>query len=662
MIDLMKIGNIKNKAGLKKYRLNKPLMNGNYLFHYLILTDNLKGLKLYNHPIYKFNNDGLNGLMLAAREKKYNILNYLVEKYKKDIKLVNKKGLNFLHYMNPNDNEYLEFIININYNLIDLYQAYSTTHITPLDLLFLQGKYNTINSIINKIDFNYKSYLSQPYHFNLLLNTNLKNNTMEKLLDTLIEKDEKILKYVDDMGYDISFPIVINKNMDLLKYIINKRGDELDKYSPISTSHIFVLAYKDGLKSNNFEMAKYILDNVMIKHNYDETDMYGNNMAHFILKMKLHHNGNYDIEKQILSKYKSWGRLNMDKKTPFDYIINLNFDKYHKFVINKPKNYSEIKDKKWVKYISNLPIDNENDMNIKMINSPYAHSNMFQARFTDIGVFSIYLSQKYKSTNNKLDGTSKGKSNELYMPIYNGDDVTPNWNDDMLLPDNMLNFNNNFPWIIIWNDDKNYWIHPHLTNLINKNKKENSSHELHYKAAFSFISMRLPDGGLHAALLFFDFTRNQIQRFDPYGDTTVLDGQMDEIFKEKIAKPCKMSYCGPDCYFPVSGFQTLSDETNSMNQKMGDFGGYCLAWSIWYVEHKMINLNVEPKDLIRKTINRFIKMNVRPMEYIRNYANYISLFRIGYLKKIGVPENIASNEHLNNMYTNIINKSIIEYK
>jgi hypothetical protein len=658
MIDLMKIGNIKNKSGLKKYRLNKPLMNGNYLFHYLILTDNLKGLKLYDHPINKLNNDGLNGLMLAAREKKYNILNYLIEKYKKDITSVNKKGMTFLHYMNPNDNEYLDLIINNIDNKIDwidLYQSYSTSHITPLDLLFLQGKYNTINSIINKIDFNYKSYLSQPYHFNLLLNSHLKNNMIEKVLDNLIEKDANILKHEDEMGYDISYPIVINENMDLLKYIIDKRGNDLDRYSPISTGHIFVLAYKQGIRGNDFTMAKYILDNIMVNHNYDETDMYGNNIAHFILKARLQNKGNYEIEKIILNKYKLWGRLNMDKKTPFDYIINLNFDKYHKFVTNKPNNYSEIKDKKWKKYIDSLPIDKEtiNNDNVQLIKSPYAHSNMFQARFTDIGIFSIYLSKKYNKTNDK--SKNKGNAVSLYMPIYNGDDVTPDWNDDMLLPDNMLNFNNNFPWIIIWNDDKNYWIHPKLTDLINKNKTK-------YDASFAFISMRLPDGGLHAALMFFDFTRNQIQRFDPYGDTTVLDGQMDEIFKEILAKPCKMSYCGPDCYFPVSGFQTLSDENNSMNQKMGDFGGYCLAWSIWYVEHKMINLKVEPKDLIRKTINSFIKMNVRPMEYIRNYANYISKFRIGYLTKIGVPENIASNEHLNNMYTNIINKSIIEYK
>ena len=644
----MKIGNIKSKTALKKYKLNKPLMNGNYLFHYLILTGNLKGLQYYKHSINNFNNDNLNGLMLAAKEKKYKILDYFLKKYSTNvINQKNRKGMNFLHYLNPNDDEYFELIENNdNVNWGNLYQNYSTNHISPLDLLFLQGKYKIINNIINKFKFNYKSYISQPYHFNLILNSNLKNNYVEKILDTLESQDENILKYNDDMGYDISYPIVLNDDFDLIKYIIKKRGTELDKYSPISTSHIFVLAYKEATKTGDYKIAKYILDNVMQNHNYDETDMHGNNIAHFLLKMRLQKKGNYEIEKEILNKYQNWGRINMEKKTPFDYIVNLDYKKYHQFVKNRPNNINNDLDKKWLKYAKELPIDNINDENVKLIQSPYAHSNMFQARFTDIGIFSIYLKEKY----NKTGG--------LYMPIYKGNDVVPDWNDDMLLPDNMLYYNNNFPWIIIWNDEKNYWIHPHLNELINKAKKQTNGH---YKAAFAFISMRLPDGGLHAALMFYDFTRNQIQRFDPYGDTSILDGQMDEIFEEKLAKPTGMSYCSPDCYFPVSGFQTLSDENNQMNQKMGDFGGYCLAWSIWYTEHKMINLKVEPKDLIRKTINKFMKMNVKPMEYIRNYANYISKFRIGYLKKIGVPENVASNENLNNMYTNIINKSIINF-
>jgi hypothetical protein len=340
-IDLMKIGNIKTKAALKKIPLNKPLMNGNYLFHYLILTNNLKGLSLYNHRIFYLNNEGLNGLMLAARDKKYKILNYLINKYKnsKIIYQKNRKGMNFLHFMNLDDKEYIDIINNNDINWIQLFQSTSISHITGLELLFLQGRYSLINTIINKFDFNYKSYLSQPAHFSLIINDNLKNTMVEKLLDNLEEKDKQILTYVDDMGYDVSFPIVLNGDIELVKYIVNKRGEHLDRYSPITTNHIFCLAYKEAVKKNDYKIAKYILDNVMKNHNFNETDMHGNNMAHFILKMRLStKKGNDEIEKDILSRYKHWGRINMEKKTPFDYIVNLDYKKYHKFVKNRPIN------------------------------------------------------------------------------------------------------------------------------------------------------------------------------------------------------------------------------------------------------------------------------------------------------------------------------------
>jgi hypothetical protein len=66
-------------------------------------------------------------------------------------------------------------------------------------------------------------------------------------------------------------------------------------------------------------------------------------------------------------------------------------------------------------------------------------------------------------------------------------------------------------------------------------------------------------------------------------------------------------------------------------------------------------------NLIRKTINRFMQMNIKTMEYIRNYANYISKFRLKYLQDIGIPKNLTSNEILNHTNNNIINKSIIKY-
>ena len=37
-------------------------------YHYLILVNNLDGLKLTQFPIYKVNNNDMNGFMLAANE------------------------------------------------------------------------------------------------------------------------------------------------------------------------------------------------------------------------------------------------------------------------------------------------------------------------------------------------------------------------------------------------------------------------------------------------------------------------------------------------------------------------------------------------------------------------------------------------------------------
>ena len=44
--------------------------------------------------------------------------------------------------------------------------------------------------------------------------------------------------------------------------------------------------------------------------------------------------------------------------------------------------------------------------------------------------------------------------------------------------------------------------------------------------------MRLPNGGLHATLVIYDFKRNIIERFDPYGNTTLLDKDIDQLLLE----------------------------------------------------------------------------------------------------------------------------------
>ena len=92
--------------------------------------------------------------------------------------------------------------------------------------------------------------------------------------------------------------------------------------------------------------------------------------------------------------------------------------------------------------------------------------------------------------------------------------------DDLIFPDKLLYTYNNFPWLIVWNNRNNYFIHSKLNMLIKNNKKK-------YDIAVLLLSLRLPNGGLHATLVIYDFKRNIIERFDPYGNTSLLDGDIE---------------------------------------------------------------------------------------------------------------------------------------
>ena len=642
-IDIHKIIKINKLSHLKNYVIDAPIYNSNYLFHYLILANNLKGLKLTNFPVNKVNSDNYNGFMLAAKEGRYNILNYLLEHYPQFIYDKNILNMNFLHYLDVNSTDYIN-LLSHNLDWIKLYQTYSTKHISPLDILFRDGKYDIIKKIITKIKYiDYSKYIQQPVTFNLFINKHIRSSNIIKILEILY-RDPKIFTYVDDMGYNIAFPIVLINKKNLIHYIVKRCGVTLNQYTPISTSHIFIVSYKLALKTNNYSNALYILKNVVnVNNNHcvycSETDSHGDNLIHFILKSRiLHKKGSAAIEHMLLSKYTLWTKRNLDKVSPLDLITSLDYDKYHKYVKSlDTNNYSDYSNLKWRKYINKLPKQKTSD-NIKMIKSPYTHANMFQSRFTDTAIFCFYLREKYKN---------------LYLPIYEGK-YKANLNEDFKLPDDMLTEYNNFPWLIVWNSPTKYWVHPKLNELINTNKTK-------YKYAFVILSLRLPHDGLHATLILYDFKRKLIERFDPYGNTTILDPLMDNILKARLTKDLDFTYISPSVYFPVSGFQTLSDENNNMNQKMGDFGGYCLAWCFWYVEHRLLNSKANPSDLIRKTLNKFMNMKIKPMEYIRNYGNMISQYRLEYFKKIGLGEHIGSNENLTDNEQDILFNSIIKY-
>jgi hypothetical protein len=648
IINLLDIGGIRNINDMRKYSISKPIFLNNYLFHYLILTNNLKGLKLDKFTVFKENEDGLNGFHLAAKYNNYPILRYLVRSYPDYIYNRNTRNENFLHYCDPTNINYKRFIMKYSLDWSYLYQKYSTDNICNLDTLFSMGSYNTIKRIVSKYNFKYDIYNETPTYFNLLLNDQLKTKEIILLLKNIYRQDNRIFSYTDLQGNNFLYPVVLKGNFKLLKYLYKLNEDKtivnFDAYTPINTYHIFTLAYNKGLVNNDFAMSKYILDRIIDTHDFNETNKDGNNLAHFILKTRMNkYAGNYELEEKILSKYKNWNQLNIDKEAPLDYIVNLDYDKYSKFLkgaeINKKYHTSKIENNKWKKLITKLPKIKADKKQIKLTQTDYSHGNIFQARFTDIAIFCYFLDNKYKN---------------LYLPRYKGKMKSITYSQGIKYPDNMLKEYHNFAWLIVWNDKDSYHIHPHLNESINAQKDTDKDY------AFCILSLRLPNDGLHASLVIYDFKRNIIERFDPYGNTTVLDREMDDVLEEELTWNTGFKYYSPSRYFPVAGFQTISDENNNMNMKLGDFGGYCLAWSVWYIEHRLANDSIEPKTLVRKTLNRFMGMTLKPDEYIRNYANMLNKERVSWLTKNGIPENITSNEIIAIEYIAKIRKEIIK--
>ena len=626
-LNYLKIGQIKTLDELNKYSLNKPIFLGNYLFHYLIHTNNLKALRLYKFPINFVNNDGYNGFLLAPRYNNYKILEYFIKTYPEYIYSFSNENENFLHFCDPTNNNYLKLINKYKLNWNVLFQSYTTDGISNLDSLFLLGSYKTISLIIKKIKFKYNTYLKIPYTFSIILNKDLNTKNIISILKELVKQDYNIFKYNDNLGNNLLYPIVLSNNYKLLKYMY-KQDIDFNSYTPINTFHIFKLAYNKGIISKEFKMADLIWDKIKYKHDFTETNKQGDNLVHYILKSRIQNNyGNYNLEQKVLKNFKEWDLINMDKTTPLDLIIQLDYKKYHKLIKNlnlKTKYNNTDIDNKWKKYIDqNIKINN-NKNNIKLVNNNYSHGNIFQARFTDTAIFAKYLNDKYKS---------------LYVPFTkNKIQINYKLYTNLSLPGEMLKNNLNFPWIIIWNNIDNYFVHPYLNKLIRENSKK-------YNYGFVYLSLTLPNNGLHASLILYDFINKKIERFDPYGNTMGLDTDMDNVLAKRLHIN-GFKYIEPSRYLPVAGFQTISDENNILNTKFGDFGGYCLAWCIWYIEHRLNNKGVDSKVLIRKTLNKFYTNKYKPMEFIRNYANKINDYRVKYLKKINIPDNIISNEML----------------
>jgi hypothetical protein len=519
---------------------------------------------------------------------------------------------------------------------------------TIFDLLLSNCDYENLLKI-------FKVYKPNNYSLNaLIVNENI---SIENTINILKLFNLKIYNLRDNEDLNLIFPIISRNNSKLLSFIL-ENNIESNYYTMINTITPLMFSYFN----NNLKITKQLWEHIKKDFDYTSLNRFIENIAHFLLK-----NSYFDpLSLEILSNCPSytWHQHNINKATPLHLITKLNFDNFHTILINKEINLEILVPDGNNKYttLNKLLIKNNNENSLKWLNFlskqeiykeennviiedyPYTHGNLFQSKFKDISMIIINIKDKYPN---------------LYLPYIDdfslknlnaSDNITLNW------PDSILEIAPIFPWIICYDNEDKYWIHNNLNNLINSTRREKK-----YDFAMVYLSLTVDKTGLHANILIYDFNRMSIERFDPYGDTVYFDKGLDEVLEEELCWNTGLKYLKPSDYMQVAGFQTISDELNPLNQKSGDFGGFCLAWCTWFLEHRIKNQKVNQKELVKKLIKKISMMNISFMEYIRNYANKLNDQRISTLLETGIDEKKISNTIIDIKTNNLLNKYLINH-
>lgn len=626
IIDFKKIINIKTNKDLQIYELNEPIFMNNYLFHYLIIFDKLDILKLYKFPIYKVNDDDQNAFLLASKYNNIEILMYLINEYPEYIYNKNSNNEMFINFLSISN---IIKILNLklNFDLLLNYKLSDDSDEIILDNIIANGTYKEINIILKKYrPFNY------PYNY-LIINEKLTNTEIINILEKLTFEE---LNIKNKYNLGLIFVAINKKDLELVKFLLDKKID-VDYYTFNTTYH----PLRSSFRCKNYEIYTLIWDYIKKNYNYNSTNRSLDTIAHFLLQEKATDQQSYDILKQCTSDI--WNRPNIKKKTPLDLIVNLDFNKYHKLLENKEIIIDDTYDNIWLEFLKTLKIFTYSELdNINMSDYKYEHCNLFQSKFKDMSIYTMYLNDKFKN---------------LYIPNYNEYSLENlNYISDMQLQwvDKLFETTPIFSWFISYENENQYWIHHNLNNLINIQRRSKKK-----DFAFCYLSIKYDNNILHANIIIYDFINLTIERFDPFGDTVIYDKQLDEILEEELTWSTGFKYLKPSDYLPMAGFQVISDELNPYNQKNGDFGGYCLAWSSWYLEHRIKNKHIPPKILVEKLIKKISLTDKTFSEYIRSYATQLSNYRIAYLTKIGIDTKNISNLHDNNINDEKIENSVV---
>jgi hypothetical protein len=302
------------------------------------------------------------------------------------------------------------------------------------------------------------------------------------------------------------------------------------------------------------------------------------------------------------------------------------------------ENIQLIKDGKKKCGISSYPVS-KNKMCISLDEGETLDVCTFTGTTLDVLLGLIYLLKTHKNACSTI--STDFYSNENLLNFYKSIGILMGSRGEF------LNFE------IVWVHQKLYLIE-NFYDKINECKSKNIE--------FIIIPLGIEmKAGSHANYIIYDLKNKTIERFEPHGSATppglnydpkILDELLESRFK---AIDSDITYYGPADYEPKIGFQ-LMDIFENNKKRIGDPGGFCALWAIWYVDMRLKYKDMNCKDLIEILIKSIRTQNISVKNMIRNYAKNIIELRDLILKKA----NMDINDWLNDMFTDVQINAIIE--
>jgi ankyrin repeat protein len=580
-----------------------------YPIHLAVLSMKLDMLKLiikYSNDISYKNHRGDNIMHMASSSKKYSqILKYLIKNHPQ------------LYTFNKNDESpiHLAIIQNFPKNIIQLL-------VDNFDINLISGKKNIVPMFTAIIENNESIYSMID---KLNINLDIQDYTGNNIFTYCIQNEnyryfDKFFNKINESKFNFNLVNIFGQttlhsildNLPFLKYCIqNKKLSFFIKNTNLNLqdnhgNSIFLLLCKFDLWESYYSVLESKPINAFLKNNKLQKPIQfikNNQLNEFYNLLRssffffIKNNSQYQIDKNILIKCSK---------------IN---DKCKHFIYNyiKMKSISVLPKK--ISYCHNI-IDN---------NTSYV---TFIGLQLDIffGLFYLFKKNKKILTTLKLNVFS---DNKLLIEFYNNNGIDKDFQYD--IPN--LEIKWTFQKLIL---PENFF-----TLFTKKNKKS---------IIIVPIAIILQEGS-HSNILIFDIKKNIVIRFEPYGskypfnfnyNPNLLDLKLEEAFS-KIQQ--KFNFIPPKLYLQKLSFQAFEISEDQINKKIGDPGGFCAAWSLWFAENYINNSNKidNLSEFIDDLILQIRIKNISFKNMIRSFSAKIATFRDKYLKKINIDINQWNN-------------------